>query len=59
LTERITRPNVATLNYEVTFDDPGALTAPWSGSWTIAPGSSSSQWVEGGEIFEYICQNER
>jgi len=59
LTERFTRPNVATLNYEVTFEDPGAFTAPWSGSWTIGPGSSSSQWVEGGELFEYICQNER
>lgn len=59
LTERFSRPNVATLNYEVTFDDPGAYTAPWSGSWTIAPGSSSSSWVPGGEMFEYICQNER
>ena len=58
-TERYTRPNVATLNYEVTFDDPGAYTAPWSGSWTIGPGSSSSAWIPGGEMFEYICQNDR
>ncbi|MEP6963528.1 MAG: hypothetical protein ABI995_15715, partial [Acidobacteriota bacterium] len=59
LTERFTRPNLQTITYEVTFDDPGAYTAPWSGSWTIAPGSSSSSWVPNGELFEYICQGNR
>ena len=57
LTERFTRPNVRTLSYEATIDDPGAYTAPWSIRWTINEKSKSS-WIAGGEIFEYICQGE-
>ena len=30
LTERFTRPDLRTLSYEATIDDPGAYTAPWS-----------------------------
>jgi len=54
--ERIARPNLKTLSYEVTIDDPGAYTAPWTGKWTITE-STPSNWVEGGEVFEYICQD--
>ena len=57
LTERFTRPDVRTLTYEATIDDPGAYTAPWSIRWTINEKSKSS-WIAGGEIFEYICQGE-
>ena len=57
LTERFTRPDVRTLSYEATIDDPGAYTAPWSIRWTINEKSKSS-WIAGGEIFEYICQGE-
>ena len=35
LTERITRPNFDTLKYEVTVNDPGAYTRPWTGSLTF------------------------
>jgi hypothetical protein len=58
LTERISRPGLRTLVYEATIDDPGAYTAPWTIRWTITETSKSS-WIEGGEIFEYICQDDR
>jgi hypothetical protein len=49
LTERLTRTDFDTLNYEVTIDDPGAYTAPWTSGYTLG-------WTKGGELFEYICQ---
>jgi hypothetical protein len=58
LTERITRPNLRTLVYEATVDDPGAYTKPWTVRWTINEKSASS-WMAGGEMFEYICQDSR
>jgi len=58
LVERVSRPNLRTLSYEVTIDDPGAYTAPWTGRWTISQTSASS-WMAGGEMFEYICQDTR
>jgi hypothetical protein len=58
LTERFSRPNLKTLVYEATVDDPGAYTAPWTIRWQINEKSASS-WIEGGEIFEYICQDDR
>ncbi len=47
--ERISRPNFYTLKYEITIDDPGAYTAPWTGGWTIP-------WVAGNEPYDYLCQ---
>jgi len=58
MTEKISRPNLKTLSYEYTIDDPGAYTAPWSGRWTITEKTASS-WIAGGELFEYICQDSR
>src|SRR5688572_24537096 len=49
LTERYSRPNYSNLVYEVTTDDPGAYTAPWTSGYVIG-------WKEGEELFEYICQ---
>ena len=49
LTERFTRTNFYTMVYQVTVDDPGAYTAPWSGGWYI-------NWVAGNEPFDYLCQ---
>jgi len=49
LTERLTRPNFDTLNYEVTIDDPGAYTAPWTSGYTLG-------WQKGLALFEYVCQ---
>ena len=56
MTERITRPDLKTLSYEMTIDDPGAFTAPWTGKWTITQ-TTASNWVADGEMFEYICQD--
>jgi hypothetical protein len=56
LTEKFARPNLKTLSYEVTIDDPGAYTKPWIGKWTITEKSMSS-WIAGGEMFEYICED--
>jgi hypothetical protein len=50
LTERFTRTDFATLKYEVTVDDPGAYTAPWTSGFTM-------RWTEGQELFEYVCQD--
>jgi hypothetical protein len=58
LTERLSRPSLRTLVYEATIDDPGAYTKPWTVRWTIDEKSKSS-WIEGGDIFEYICQDDR
>jgi len=57
MTERFARPDVRTLSYEATIDDPGAYTKPWTIRWTISATSKSS-WMPGGEIFEYICQGD-
>ena len=58
LVERISRPNLRTLSYEVTVEDPGAYTGPWTGRWTISQ-TGASTWMAGGEMFEYICQDTR
>ena len=49
LIERLTRTDMDTLNYEVTVDDPGAYTAPWTSGYTLG-------WTRGNELFEYMCQ---
>jgi hypothetical protein len=49
LTERFTRPDLNTLKYEVTVDDPRTYTRPWTGGWTL-------QWVPGEDIEEYFCE---
>jgi hypothetical protein len=56
LTERISRPNLRTLNYEATIDDPGAYTKPWTGRFSINEKTISS-WIAGGDMFEYICED--
>jgi hypothetical protein len=58
LVERISRPNLRTIVYEATIDDPGAYTKPWTIRWTINE-KSASQWIPDGEMFEYICQDDR
>jgi len=47
--EKLSRPNKGTLHYEVTIDDPGAYTKPWTAAWNIP-------WRANGELAEYICQ---
>jgi hypothetical protein len=49
LTERFTRADLNTLQYEVTVDDPRTYTRSWSGGWTI-------QWVADREIEEFFCE---
>ena len=49
-TERISRPQFDVLRYEITVDDPGAYTKPWSGGWNIP-------WDAGNEPFDYLCQD--
>lgn len=50
LTERLSRPDFNTLKYEVTVNDPGAYTRPWSSGWTL-------RWVPNQEIEEYFCDD--
>jgi hypothetical protein len=52
LIERISRPDLNTLKYEVTIDDPGAYTKTWSTGWNL-------QWVAGEELPPYFCQDNR
>jgi hypothetical protein len=47
--ERFTRTDAAALKYELTVDDPGAYTKPWTGGTTL-------RWEDGTELFEYQCQ---
>jgi hypothetical protein len=49
LSERFTRTDSDTIKYEVTVDDPGAYTAPWTSGFFLFMQS-------GVELFEYICQ---
>jgi hypothetical protein len=47
--ERLTRTDSLTIKYELTIDDPGAYTRPWSGGMNL-------RWEAGTELFEYVCQ---
>jgi hypothetical protein len=47
--ERVTRLDLNTLKYELTVDDPGAYTAPWTSGYTL-------RWTPNVETFEYVCQ---
>jgi hypothetical protein len=48
--ERFTRNDSNTMKYEVTIDDPGAYTAPWTAGFLLS-------WDQGLELFEYVCQD--
>jgi hypothetical protein len=53
LIERYTRTDARTLKYEVTIDDPGAYSKPWTTSNTVS-------WRPGLELIEYVCnENEK
>jgi hypothetical protein len=49
LIERFSRPDMETLKYEATVDDPRAYTRRWSGGWTV-------QWVADEDLQEYFCE---
>jgi len=49
LTERYTRTDSLTLKYEVTIDDPGAYSKPWTTNNTVS-------WRPGFQLMEFICQ---
>jgi hypothetical protein len=49
LVEKYTRTSLESMRYELTIDDPGAYTAPFTGL-------SNLRWSAGVELFEYICQ---
>jgi len=50
LTERIKRINFSTLSYEITIDDPGAYTKPWSTGMLMS-------WRPNRETFQFLCQD--
>src|SRR5690606_9811033 len=50
LVERISRPDVDTLRYEITIDDPRTYTRPWTAAWT-------KQWTPDEDIIEYFCHD--
>jgi hypothetical protein len=47
--EHFKRIDSETIAYDITVDDPGAYTAPWTGSFNL-------QRDPGVELFEYVCQ---
>ncbi|HEV8397891.1 MAG TPA: hypothetical protein VGQ37_26610 [Vicinamibacterales bacterium] len=47
--EKFTRTDFNTIRYQLTVDDPGAYTAPWTGQMNL-------RWEAGTELFEYQCQ---
>ena len=48
--ERFTRTDFTTIRYEITVDDPGAYTAPWTSGFYM-------RWTSGVESFEFVCQD--
>jgi hypothetical protein len=50
LTEHITRVDAETLRYEITVDDPGAYTKPWTAQWDL-------KWRNGDSPDEYFCDD--
>jgi hypothetical protein len=53
LTERYARWDSLTLKYEVTIDDPGAYSKPWTTSNTV-------RWRPGLKLMEFVCdENEK
>jgi hypothetical protein len=52
LTEHYKRVDYAHLQVEITIDDPGAFTKPWTihNTWNLTPGE---------DIEEYLCENNR
>jgi hypothetical protein len=51
LIEKFTRTNLGAMQYELTVDDPGAYTKPFTGKSTL-------RWEAGTELYEYVCQEE-
>jgi hypothetical protein len=49
LIEKYTRTALDSMRYELTIDDPGAYTAPFTAT-------SNLRWENGTELFEYVCQ---
>jgi hypothetical protein len=47
--EKFTRTDSLTVAYELTIDDSGAYTAPWTSKLNL-------RWEDGTELFEYVCQ---
>jgi hypothetical protein len=49
--ERFTRHDMNAMRYELTVDDPGAYTKPWTATMNL-------RWERGTELFEYVCQQQ-
>jgi hypothetical protein len=49
LVERFSRPDLNTLGYDVTVDDPRTYTRQWRSVWTV-------QWVPDRDIEEFFCE---
>lgn len=47
--ERLTRTSFGAVTYELTVDDPGAYTRPWTSGLDL-------RWERDTELFEYVCQ---
>ncbi len=52
VTERFRRPDMGHLRVEITIDDPGTYTRPWSAGWNL-------RWLEGNDPPEHYCQDNR
>ena len=50
-TERFTRTDMNTLQYQATIEDPGTYTAPWTTT------VFSMRWAPNVDPFEYVCQD--
>jgi hypothetical protein len=50
-TERFTRVDFNTMRYQVTIEDPGAYTAPWTTN------TFNLRFNSDNELFEYVCQD--
>jgi len=49
--ERLTRTDLNAMRYDLTVEDPGVYTKPWTATMNL-------RWENGTELFEYVCQQQ-
>ena len=54
LTERFTRVNAETIDYQFTMDDPAMFTRPWTAAFPLTT-NQASRGVTVGQLYEYAC----
>ena len=54
LTERFTRVDAETIDYQFTMEDPAMFTRPWTAAFPLTT-NQASRGVTVGQLYEYAC----